>query len=301
MSTIELSNETVRLVIDPTQGCRIDSLEICKPGGGWSHVLRSGADGAGSFLMVPWTNRIKEGRFGFEGADYQLESNHPDGSAIHGVGRDHVWAIADRSPYTGRFVFDSRLVDGVNFPFAFGAEFRVEIGDGTVEVDLDLTNLGDGPMPGGVGHHPYFLRSLWDERDDLRIKAGVAGRYPCENQIPVGAMVDDEMCQGMRAGWAVGNPGLDDVFGGFNGKAFVEWDKSGVHCEMECSVAFGHLVVYTPKNAQGAAPLPWVCVEPLTMVNDGFNRRAKHTDTGVQVLEAGEMLRSSMSLRFERV
>ncbi|MBL4809711.1 MAG: hypothetical protein JKY43_06595, partial [Phycisphaerales bacterium] len=178
MAPIELANKTVRVVIDPSNGCRIDALEIRDPGGAWHGVLRSGIDGAGSFAMVPWTNRIKDARFGFDNQMHQLIPNHPDGTAIHGIGRDHAWAIGDRSPYTARCVFDSRLVEGVggvNFPFVFGAVMRVEISEMSVEIDLDLTNLGDSPMPGGVGHHPYFMRALWDEGDELRVKADVGG------------------------------------------------------------------------------------------------------------------------------
>jgi len=300
MSAIEMSNETLRVVIDPSNGCRLDALQLCDSGGQWSDVLRPMADGGGSFLMVPWTNRIRDGRFGFGGKDHQLVSNHPDGTAIHGVGRDHAWAIGDRSPYTARCVLDSRLIEGVNFPFAFGAVMRVEIGAGDVEIDLDLTNLGDSPMPGGVGHHPYFMRKLWDEGDELRVKANVGGRYPCKGQIPKGAMADDDVCKGLRTGGAIGDPGLDDVFGGFDGCAELAWDKSGVRCLMECSESLGHLVVYTPRAEDpNPAPLPWVCVEPVTMVNDGFNCSIGDAMTGVRVLEPGETLRTRMRLSFE--
>jgi len=299
MTPIELVNDTVRVVVDPSKGCRIDALEIRGPGGTWHGVLRSGTDGVGSFVMVPWANRIKDASFGFDNQTLQLSPNHPDGTAIHGVGRDHAWVIGDRSPFTARFAFDSRLAEGVNFPFEFGAVMRVEIGAGTVEIDLDLTNLGSVPMPGGAGHHPYFMRVLWDEGDELKVRADVGGRYPCDGQIPTGAMTDDEVCKGLRSGGAVGDPGLDDVFGGFGGRAELEWDKSGVRCVMECSETLGHLVVFTPRDAGGIAPLPWVCIEPMSMVNDGFNSSAENTETGVLVLEPGETLQTRTQLSFE--
>jgi aldose 1-epimerase len=250
--------------------------------------------------MLPWTNRIKDGVFSFEGGPYKLETNHPDRTAIHGVGRDHAWSIADRSPYSARFVFDSRLVDDVNWPFPFGAVFRVEVGEDWVELDLDVTNLGDERMPCGVGHHPYFNRTLWDDGDELRIRAGVGGRYPCEEQIPIGAMVDDEVSAGLRKGGPIGNPGLDDVFGGFDGKAELVWDKSGVKCSMQCSDAYSHLVVFTPRDgdAESAPPLPWVCVEPVTTVNNAFNSTSAHS--GLRVLEANGTLATRVRLQFDQ-
>ncbi|MGH8027906.1 MAG: aldose epimerase, partial [Pseudoxanthomonas sp.] len=39
----------------------------------------------GCYPMVPWAGRIRDGRFNFEGADYQLPLNL-GGHAIHGVG-----------------------------------------------------------------------------------------------------------------------------------------------------------------------------------------------------------------------
>lgn len=296
MPPIELSNDTLRLVLDPANGCAITALEL-RHEDRWHPVLRPSKDGVGSFVMVPWTNRIKDARFGFGGQTHQLKPNHPDGSAIHGVGRDHAWGILDRSPYSARCVFDSRSVEGVNCPSAFGAVMRVEIGADRVEIDLDLTNLGDEPMPCGVGHHPYFMRSLWNDGDELRVKAGVSGRYPCDTQIPTGAIVDDDVCSGLRDGGVIGNPGLDDVFGGFDGTAELVWDRSGVRCVMECSEAFGHLVVFTPRADDAGPPLPWVCVEPVTMVNNGFNSTG--LNTGVRVLDSGETLSTRMTLSFD--
>ncbi len=306
---IQLDNENLRVVIDPDSGCNINEISLRSPDDQWHSVTRSTSDqnalhaGVGSFVMLPWTNRIKDAQFKFGTCNHTLKANHHDGTAIHGVGRDHVWSVMDRSPYSARFVLDSRMVDEMNFPMAFGAVLRVEIHAMDIEIDLEITNLGDEPMPAGAGHHPYFMRSLWDDGDELNVKAGVEGRYRCIDQIPTGAMVDDQVCADLRAGGAIGNPGLDDVFGGFDGKAVLEWDKSGVRCQIECSEAFGHLVVFTPRTEGrfDSPPLPWVCVEPVTMVNDGFNRMGEHADTGVRVLESGEAFKASMRLNFERM
>ena len=307
MAPIQLQNDTFQLCFDPEKGCTIESLRLKGAEGVWAPVLREGADGESSFLMLPWTNRVKDARFGFGGREYTLVANHPDGTAIHGVGRDLAWGIADRSPYSARCVLDSRLHESVDCPFPFGAVFRVELGADSVDIELDVTNLGKDPMPCGVGHHPYFMRTLFDDRDELFVQAGVAGRYPCEDQIPISACEDDEVSTMLREGGAIGNPNLDDVFGGFDGRAELAWGASGVRCVMECSDAFGHLVVFTPRDEtisktpslSETPPLPWVCVEPVTMVNDAFNSAEGSERTGLRVLNSGETLRTSMRLRFE--
>lgn len=301
---ITLELETLRLVISPSVGASIVSLEIRDNQGRWAHVLRCmppesrDPSDAASFVMLPWTNRVKDASFAFGGASHALTPNHSDGTAIHGVGRDLPWEIADRSPITARLTLDSRNRDEVACPFDFGAVQRFEIGPRSVEIDLSVTNLGQTPMPAGCGHHPYFHRHLFSDADELRVRMNLAGRYPANACIPTGAPVDDEVCASLREGKALGNPGLDDVFAGFGGEAVLDWPQSNVRLRMACDEPLGHMVIYTPRRADGQAD-EFVCVEPVTMVNDGFNLLSRdETGTGVVVLKPGQTLRTRMSLKF---
>ena len=314
---ISLELDQIKLIVNPTIGCSIASLMIrdqtnqSNQTGEWIPVLRSmdkdsvSASDAGSFAMLPWTNRVKDANFVFQGESYALAGNCSDGSAahaIHGVGRDLPWRIADRSPITARFVLDSRsfMNNELNYPFAFGAVQRFEIAPNRVDIDLSITNLDTHPIPVGCGHHPYIHRHLMAGDDDLRLKLDVAGRYPLEGCIPVGEPVFDSVCASLRRGDPIGNPGLDDVFAGFGGQAIFDWDQSGIRMTMACSKNLGHLVVYTPIDADGQAD-ELVCVEPVSMVNDGYNAMNRgDLDTGVVVLDPNETMRTRMSLVFER-
>lgn len=297
---IVLELDTLRLVLNPRVGASIIALQIKDRLGKWSSVLRDMPAGshdpsdAGSFLMLPWTNRVKDARFDFRGQRFELLANHGDGTAIHGIGRDRAWSVVDRSPITARFTLDSR--DDPRSPYPFGGVVRYEIGPDRVEIDLGVTNLGDAVIPVGCGHHPYFHRHLHSDADQLRVRMDVAGRYACVHCIPTGEMIDDGVCAALRAGGAIGNPGLDDVFGGFGGLAVLEWPESNVRLRMRCCDAFGHVVVYTPRSADGSGD-EFVCIEPVSMVNDGFNLAGRGlAGTGVRVLEAGETLRTRMTL-----
>ncbi|MBO6513479.1 MAG: hypothetical protein JJ974_05895 [Phycisphaerales bacterium] len=304
MPPIMLTNDTISLSLDHEHGCNILSLEIMLDDQ-WTHVMRHGEAGEASFVMLPWTNRIKDARFTFGGREHQLRSNFPDGTAIHGIARDYPWTILDRSPYSARCSFDSRSVEDANFPYDFGSVMRVEIGEGTVEIELSIQNLGDEPMPCGMGHHPHFYRTLTQGEDELEVRVGVDGRYPCEHQIPQGPLEDDVVSAQLRDGGPIGNPDLDDVFGGFDGRAELLWSRSGVRCVMECCDAQNALVVFTPRvegldeSREPASALSWVCVEPMTMINDGFNPK-EGIESGVRVLNPGESLKTTMRLCFTR-
>jgi len=309
---ITLQLDRLKLTLSPSLGASIVSLSIKAPTDGhnqsdqWSPVLREmrpesrAAADAGSFAMLPWTNRIKDSRFDYQAKGYALRSNADDGSAIHGVGRGLPWQITDRSPITARLVLDSRMFDAdeLNYPFAFGAVQRFEIGPDELEVDLSITNLDQCPIPVGCGHHPYFHRHLFSNNDELSIKLDVAGRYPTRGCIPIGEPGDDEICAGFRTGRPIANPRLDDVFSGFGGVAVFDWAASNVRMTMRCTDNLNHVVIYTPRLEDGSAD-EFVCVEPVTMVNDGFNRHAEGLkNTGVVILNPNETLRTRMTLAF---
>src|SRR5947209_7978974 len=46
-----------------------------------------------SYLLIPWSNRVKDGRFAFRGREHRLRVNAPDGTAIHGTARDYPWQV----------------------------------------------------------------------------------------------------------------------------------------------------------------------------------------------------------------
>jgi len=301
---ITLALDDISLSISPAIGCSISDLKI-KHNQCWLPILRSmpsqgqSASDAGSFVMLPWTNRIKDAKFSFEGKEHKLESNADDQTAIHGVGRNLPWAITDRSPITARFVLDSRLHSQINFPFKFGAIQRFEIGPKSVEIELSITNLDEHPIPVGCGHHPYIHRHLASPEDELSIKLDVKGRYPTQGCIPTGASINDDTCKALATGEPIGNPGLDDVFSGFGGDAIFDWDQTQLRMTMSCSSNMDHLVIYTPQDADGT-PSEFVCVEPVTMVNDGFNAFADGNEAaGTVVLAPNETLRTKMTLSFE--
>ncbi len=306
MPRFTLEAGDLRATIDPGMGAALADLSLMGPAGERSALLRRAPDIAGDatqmamYLMAPWTNRVKDAAFAFGGEQRQLRSDFPDGSAIHGDVRERPWQITDRTPVHARLVLDSREHEGVNFPWAFGCVARYELSPTGLSFALSVTNLDPSPMPAGAGVHPFFPRRLWADGDEVRVRAGVSGRYPCEACIPTGPAADDEASTALREGGPLGNPGLDDVFAGFGGEAVIEWPASGVRLSMRCADSLGHLVVFTPR-AQDGGPLSWVCVEPVSMVNDGFNMLERgEQGTGVRVLEPGQTLETSVRFGVER-
>ena len=55
-------------------------------------------DGAHGAPLIPWPNRLADGRYAFDGTEYQLALTEPErGNAIHGLLRWRNWQAIERS------------------------------------------------------------------------------------------------------------------------------------------------------------------------------------------------------------
>lgn len=186
-----------------------------------------------------------------------------------------------------------------NWPWTYQAVARYEVDATTLVCDLELTNTADGPWPAGLGFHPFWVRRLWDERDEVCVRANLAARFPLSRMLPTGPPIHDELCNDFRIGKHLDAEPLDEVFVGSLDAAEIVWPASGVRARFQCSPELSHAVVFVPVNARGGAA-SWFCLEPVSMVNDGFNfAEGGGSPSGVRVLAPGETLRARWSVEFQ--
>ncbi len=296
-STIELSEGGLTVRIAADRGASILSMSARSSLGVQTPVITRAVPGEDErlkppcFVMAPWTNRVKDAAFEFKGKRHQLRASSADGSAIHGDVRSRPFRILDRSPVSARLRFESVEHENVNFPWSFACEVRYEIEQRgrALRVDVAILNTDKAEFPCGCGLHPYFARFGASRKTSrVRISAGVGARYPSRSNIPVGKAGADGLTRALRAGFFAGPP-VDDVFAGFDGRGFITGES---RVTISASPEHGHLVVYVPRNAMGDDE-PFIAVEPVTMVNDGFNLFERgEQNTGVRVLKPGQWLRT---------
>ena len=307
MPQIELQAENLRVQIDSTLGAGISDFSLLSPNGHWTPLLRrapspnSNPEQLGCFIMMPWPNRVNEARFNWQGRDYELDANGPDGSAIHGEVRTRPWKIRHRTPQSTVLTFNTRDHDSLRFPWDYQARVRYEVSPTGLEIDLSVTNISDTPGPFGMGLHPYFMRRLWADDDAVELRLPVTGHYPSENCIPTGEPVADDLCDVLNAGGPLAGEPLDDLFTVDGFTADLNWPSSGVRLRMTASEAATHAVVYTPQASPGSeSSASWFCVEPMTMATDAVNRAEQgKTTTGVRTLEPGESLHLDVNVGIE--
>ena len=62
------------------------------------YPLDAMCDGAHGAPLIPWPNRLADGKYRFDGTDYQVAVNEPDkGTAIHGFLRWRSWEPVERT------------------------------------------------------------------------------------------------------------------------------------------------------------------------------------------------------------
>ena len=292
-------NDRLRLRVAPDVGASIIDLSL-ERGGSPTPLLRrapeplSRSSDAASFLLVPYSNRLRDGRFRFEGRSYEL--HHPKQDAIHGDVRDRPWQVTHCCDHGCTLSFDSRAFRDVHFPFPFVAEVSYRLEDGAFTNALRVVNVGATRMPAGLGFHPYFNRALGGAREEVLLELAVRGVYPGSPELPalpIGppvALVPEQDFSKLRPLDVV----LDHCFAGWDGHAEIRWPESRVQVVMEASAQLRHVIVYSPEDE------PFFAVEPVSHANDGFNLFASgQPGSGVVVLAAGESLEGSFSLCVE--
>jgi aldose 1-epimerase len=234
---------------------------------------------ASSFPLVPFSNRIADRRFGFQGRVYELPPNFPsEPHAIHGQGWQLAWTVAEADARGAVLELAHRIA---GTPFDYRARQTLALGDRGLDMTLEVTNTGSGSMPAGLGQHPYFVRTggvtLRARLDHVWL---ADGRKLPTKPAPLPAAWDFAKAPRLA------DLAMDHCFGGWDGSAEIHWPETGITLALEADPLFGHLVIYIPRGQD------MFCVEPVSHVNDGFNLADRGTpDTGVRILAPGETLR----------
>jgi aldose 1-epimerase len=279
------------VVIDPDHGGAIVGWSLDR-GNLLRHALPAAVVGGnphamGCFPLVPYGNRIAEGRFSWTGRDYQISRNfgdHPH--AIHGIGWQRPWRTEAVSACSMRLSLVHAAVgeQARAWPFAFVAELSYTLRDDALVVTLSATNLHDAPAPMGIGLHPYLPRTfdavlrfdasgVWiNDQDSLPHRHGpIPGAWDHAKGLPVASQF------------------LDNCFTGWTKAAHL--DAAAGHLQVTASGSFNNLQVFTP---------PWAdfyCVEPVSHVPDAINRPGLSRDQAMGVLASGEIITGTIEFR----
>ena len=289
-SRLRLSDALAEAEVAPAQGGCLTAFRWRRDDGVIDWLRPAPAAGAFSpnasacFPLLPYSNRIREGRFRFGGREHRLAANFaPSRHSIHGHGWKLPWRVADRSESSLTLSYDH---DGSDWPAPYRAEQRFRLEHGALSIDVAVTNLGDAAMPAGLGLHPYFPRT-----PDCRLTAEIARMWATDAEVMPTKLVAPPPNADPSLGLLPAQAALDNCFTGFSGRAVIDWPGRGASLTLEAEPVLAFLVVYTPPDAD------FFCVEPVSHCTDAVNLAAAgSSDTGLRTLDPGERFAASVRL-----
>jgi aldose 1-epimerase len=113
------------------------------------------ADGARGQTLIPWPNRVHDGRWTWDGTEHQLALTEPaQHNAIHGLVRWLGWRVAERADSSA--VLTCTSWPQIGYPWPLDVAVRYELGADGLTVTQQITNRGSTPAPVAAGAHPYL-------------------------------------------------------------------------------------------------------------------------------------------------
>lgn len=215
------------------------------------YALDATCDGAHGAPLIPWPNRLADGRYSFDGSDYRVALTEPEkANAIHGFLRWRNWEAAARSPEG--VTMATRLHPLMGWPFTLDVSVAYTLGEDGLTVETRATNLGDQPCPYACGQHPYLSPGAEELVDHctLELRAEIRIVTDQERQLPTGREPVDGTEYDFRTAREIGSLEVDYAFTELerdgDGRAWMRLGcPDGRTVEMWADQAYPVLEVYT--------------------------------------------------------
>ncbi len=253
-------------------------------------MVRAAPDGAvdpldlSGFPLVPFSNRIGNGRFDWAGDSVALALNlPPEPHAIHGLGWQRPWSVVQSGPWSATLA----LAHGgdAQWPWPFEATQHFTLDAESLTIAMTVWNRADRAVPLSIGHHPYFdseratlafsARQVWQTGPD---------GLPSHAEAPAGQF-------DFSGGAAVAGRAVDNGYAGLSGVARIGWQGRPLALEIAAEPPLAAAVVYIPAGGDA------FCFEPAAHVINAINLPG--AVPAMPVIEPGAV--HAMTIRFRVV
>jgi aldose 1-epimerase len=271
---------------------RVGDRDVLHP-----YPLDAMCDGAHGAPLIPWPNRLGDGRYSFDGTDYQVALTEPDKhNAIHGFLQWRPWQAIDHTE--SQVVMAATLFPLQGYPFLLEVRIDYRLDQSGLTVTTTATNAGEQACPYGSGQHPYLSpgSGLIDDCT-LRLAADTRIVTDPERQLPVGTEDVTGTPFDFRAGRRIGELPVDYAFTDLDrdtdGRAWVSLTGSdGRTAEVWVDESYPLVELYTADTLAAPRRRRGLGTEPMTCPPNAFS-----TGQNVIRLQPGEIFQSSWGAR----
>lgn len=240
-------------------------------------------------VLVPWPNRVVDGKYTFNGTDYQLALTEPQRShALHGLLAWVDWTLVEQDPASVRLA--ATLVPQMGYPFRLEVEVLYTLGDTGLFTTITAVNPGPDPAPYGTSAHPYLVagEGLVDDWT-LHVPASSVLQVTEDRLIPTELTeLTSSSDLDFREPRLIGTSFVDHAYtgityddGGMASVSVVAADGRGAAITFDSNCPW--IQIHTADKPNPAVSRLGLAAEPMTCPPDAFN-----TGTDLIVLQPGD-------------
>jgi aldose 1-epimerase len=283
MSGQILQNDYLRLEVSPSTGGAVVGFDFIN-GGGTHPIFRRCmtdiTDGlspldTSCFPLLPYSNRLRDGCFIFDGTKYNYPLNcPPEIHASHGDAWMRPWDVTSQSKHH----IEMNLGPTAEQPIKYSAIQVFRLLDTELSISLQITNVGMVKSPFGMGLHPYFSRE-----DDTQIICNLESQWELDRDLMPVRLIANQLYSQMHCGIDIKDLPEAGAYFGQSADAEIIWPSSGLRVRVTTISSLRHAIIWCPAGQK------FFCYEPVSHMVDGFNMAEIGVkDTGVIYLDPGE-------------
>ncbi len=240
--------------------------------------------------LLPWPNRIRDGRYTWDGQDQQLALTEPERhNAIHGLTRFASWTLVAHQG--NRVTHAYRLFPQTGWSSILDLEITHTVHGNALTVDVKATNVGSRPAPYGYACHPYLTVGE-DRVDDVSMLIPAARYLDVDDRLlPVQITDVDGGPYDFRTIQPLGDRVVDTAFTGLVPDTSGNWEVVLANASRSTRLwgdgSCSWLQVFSGDTLKGdLRRRSGIAVEPMTCGPDAFNDGPTHD--GVISLAPGD-------------
>ncbi len=244
--------------------------------------------------LLPWPNRIRDGRYEFGGSPQQLALTEPARhNASHGLVRHVVWTLIEQEESSVSQAVTIYPQPG--WPGILRAHLSHTLtGDGLI-VTVQATNIGATDVPFGYGAHPY-LTAGQETVDELTLTVPADSYLTVDDRLlPNEVTTVAGTSYDLRRATPIGDRVLDTAFSALTVEEDDRWRVRMQHedrfAELWADATFRWIQLYTGADQRDVG----LAVEPMTCGPDAFNPGPTHD--GMLTLAPGEEFLAHWGIR----
>lgn len=265
-----------------------DELVVVEVGGGIRSYSRGGVDVVAGYRtdemsvagrgqqLIPWPNRLRDGRYTFGGTERQLALTEPaKHNASHGLVRWAAWDLLDQT--SSSVTVGYRLHPQPGWAWVLDLTTLYALGDDGLTVTTTAHNVGDTDAPYGYGAHPYLSIGGTPVADVvLHVPAGQHLEVDPDRLLPVATHPVEGTAYDFRKPRPIGDLALDTAFTGLARDSDGRWAVTLSHLETGAvslwgDEAYAWTQVFTGRAHPHTEGSTGIAVEPMTCPPDALS------------------------------